>query len=252
MRANLNGLSEEDNESRRKIEGLNRAEPNPGRSLSTFQSFKKFLQGKGRREILPIGTDMNSRKDNLFESFLLAVFMLVVLTLVFTEQGPERLCIRTWIWAEVILLFGILLFYPKTRAPERFYDKDLYVVLFHVGRAAALAVMLSASGFYAEFLRTFRRSASQDDLLHMGRNFLVLGTILFLISEYAGILWCLNGWGDFWRWNYGFLSSAFIMLYLMLVFHLPGRGLVSQRMHSIMGAMNSLVFLGITVSRSAP
>ena len=189
---------------------------------------------------------------NIFESFLLTVLMLVVLTLVFTEQGPERLCIRTWIWAEVILLFGILLFYPKNHAQERFYDKDLYVVLFHVGRAAALAVMLSASGFYAEFLRTFRRSASQDDLLHMGRNFLVLGTILFLISEYAGILWCLNGWGDFWRWNYGFLSSAFIMLYLMLVFHLPGRGLVSQRMHSIMGAMNSLVFLGITVSRSAP
>jgi len=81
-------------------------------------------------------------------------------------------------------------------------------------------------------------------------NGLLLSSIWF--SEYAGILWCLNGWGDFWRWNYGFLSSTFIMLYLMLVFHLPGKGLVSQRMHSITGAMNSLVFLGITVSRSAP
>jgi len=189
---------------------------------------------------------------NIFESFLLTVFMLVVLTLVFTEQGPERLCIRTWIWAEVVVLFGILLFYPKTQAPERFYDKDPYVVLFHVGRAAALAVMLLASGFYAEFLRISRRSSSQEDPLRMGRNFLVLGTILFLVSEYAGILWCLNGWGDFWRWNYGFLSSAFIMLYLMLVFHLPGKGSVSERMTSITGAMSSLVFLGITVSRSAP
>jgi len=189
---------------------------------------------------------------NLFESFLLTVFILGMIALIFTDVTPERSCTRTWVWAEVILLFGILLFYPKTQAPERFYDKDLYVVLFHVGRAGALAVMLLASGFYAEFLRTFRQSSSQDDLLHMGRNFLVLGTILFLISEYAGIVWCLNGWGDFWRWNYGFLSSTFIMLYLMLVFHLPGRGLVSQRMHSITGAMNSLVFLGITVSRSAP
>jgi len=189
---------------------------------------------------------------NLFESFLLTVFFLGVLGLAFTQESPDRFCSRTWIWAEVILLFGILLFYPKIQAPARFYDKDLYVVLFHVGRAAALAVMLLASGLYAGFLRDSRRSSSQEDPLHMGRNFLVLGTILFLISEYAGVLWCLNGWGDFWRWSYGFLSSAFIMLYLMLVFHLPGRGPVSQRMTSIMGAMNSLVFLGIAVSRSAP
>jgi hypothetical protein len=71
MRTNLNGLSEKGNESWREIEGLNRAEPNPGRSLSMFQSFKKFLQRKRRREILPVGTDVNSREDNLFESFLL-------------------------------------------------------------------------------------------------------------------------------------------------------------------------------------
>ncbi len=189
---------------------------------------------------------------NLFESFLLTTFILGVLVLVFTKEGLSRLCTRTWIWAEVILLFGILLFYPKTHAPKRFYDTDLYVVLFHVGRAAALAVMLLASGFYAEFLRTFRKSSLLEDTLHMGRNFLVLGTILFLISEFAGILWCLNGWGDFWRWNYGFLSSTFIMLYLMLVFHLPGKGAVSQRMTSITGAMSSMVVLGIAVSRSAP
>jgi len=189
---------------------------------------------------------------NLFESFLLTVFILGMIALIFTDVTPERSCTRTWIWAEVVVLFGILLFYPKTQAPERFYDKDLYVVLFHLGRSAALAVMLLASGFYGEFLRTFRRSSSQEDSLQLGRNFLVLGTILFLISEYAGILWCLNGWGDFWRWNYGFLSSTFIMLYLMLVFHLPGGGPASQRMTSITGAMNSLVFLGIAVSRSAP
>jgi hypothetical protein len=189
---------------------------------------------------------------NLFESFLLTSFILGVLALAFTKEVPDRLCIRTWIWVEVLLLFGILLFYPKIQAPERFYDKDLYVVLFHVGRAAALAAMLFASGFYAEFLRTFRKSSSQKDPLHMGRNFLVLGAILFLVSEYVGILWCLSGWGDFWRWNYGFLSSTFIVLYLMLVFHLPGRGPISERMTSITGAMSSLVFMGITVSRSVP
>jgi len=189
---------------------------------------------------------------SLFESFLLTSFILGMLALFFTDQGLDRFGTRAWVWAEVILLFAILLLYPKAPAPERFYDKDFYVVLFHVGRAAALAVMLLASGFYGEFLRTFRRSSSQEDSLQLGRNFLVLGTILFLISEYAGILWCLNGWGDFWRWNYGFLSSTFIMLYLMLVFHLPGGGPASQRMTSITGAMNSLVFLGIAVSRSAP
>jgi hypothetical protein len=189
---------------------------------------------------------------NLFESFLLTTFILGVLALVFTKEDNDRLGTRTWIWAEVILLFGILLFYPKVHAPKRFYDTDLYVVLFHVGRAFALAVMLLASGLYIVFLRTSRRSSPQEVSLHMGRNFLVLGTILFLISEYAGILWCLDGWGDFWRWNYGFLSSAFIMLYLMLVFHLPGKGPVSQRMTSITGAMSSMVYLGIAVSRSAP
>jgi len=189
---------------------------------------------------------------NLFESFLLTTFILGVLALVFTEEGPDRFSTRTWIWAEVLLLFVILLFYPKTHAPQRSYSNDLYVALFHVARTAALAVMLFASGYYTEFLRAFRRSSSRKDLLHKGRNFLVLSAIVFLVSEYAGILWCLNGWGDFWRWNYGFLSSTFILLYLMLVFHLPGKGPVSERMTSITGAMSSFVFIGIMVSRSVP
>jgi hypothetical protein len=38
----------------------------------------------------------------------------------------------------------------------------------------------------------------------------------------------------------------------MLVFHLPGKGPVSERMTSITGAMSSFVFIGIMVSRSVP
>ncbi len=126
---------------------------------------------------------------NLFESFLLHRIYPGSTDLgLHSKKAPDRFCTRTWIWAEVILLFGILLFYPETHAPQRYYNMDLSVVLFHVGRAVALAVMLLASGFYADFLWTSRRSSSQEDPLHMGRNFLVLGTILFRISEYAGML----------------------------------------------------------------
>jgi ABC-type transport system involved in cytochrome c biogenesis permease subunit len=188
---------------------------------------------------------------NIFESFVLAAFILGILGLSLFRQGANNHLARSWVWVGILLLLFVVCFYPKEAAPPRHNHGELFIVFFHGFRTLSLAAMLFSSAQYATFLTAQVHDATGKGILHQGRNFLLLGTILFLVSEYSGILWCLNGWGDFWRWNYGFLSSTFILLYLMLVFHLPDKNLFSRRIMPVIGMMSGVVMVGIMVSRSA-
>lgn len=187
---------------------------------------------------------------HLFESFLLCTFILALLHFFAGDKAGDH-NIAKWVLVEILILFAVLLFYPKSPAPHRYHHDALFVFFFHAFRAGALGLMLFSSAHYIQFLIDGKGSRLGHELFRKGRDFLLLGAIFFLTSEYSGIIWCLNGWGDFWRWNYGFLSSAFIMLYLMLVFHIPGKHLSAERFTSLTGALGSLVMIGIAISRSA-
>jgi hypothetical protein len=219
-----------------------------GKQRTEKALFALALAMNGMTLIVMLITSGHLPVFNIFESFLLAAFILGALGLSRLGNDHHRNTVRAWAWVEILLLFSIILFYPKEVSPERYNHSDLFVILFHGFRIAALAVMLFASAHYLAFLGT--SASSGKDILHQARNYLLLGAILFLLSEYTGILWCLSGWGDFWRWNYGFLSSTFILLYLMLVFHLPGKSLFPLRLMAVIGLMSSVVMMAIMVSRS--
>jgi hypothetical protein len=186
---------------------------------------------------------------NLFESFLLVAFVLGCLG-VFCTVPPDRIFdVRMWVWLEILLVFGITLFFPKRPSPF-LYDHDYtYIVLFFGFRLIALATMLFSSAHYLQFRLERRRLSSANNTLHRGRNYLVLSAVIFLTAEYVGIIWCQRGWGHFWMWNEGFLQSTLIVLYLMLAFHLPGKSQRWESIRSSLGGMSGFVMLILSVIR---
>lgn len=126
---------------------------------------------------------------NLFENLLLVSFLLGTLGLF----SPS---VSKWAWAASTVLLGVLWFFPKAPSLPR-YDYDYpFIVLFHGVRDAALAVVLFSSAHFIQSRLEGMKRPPGARHFHQGRNYLLLGAILFLVSEFIGILWCLNGWGD--------------------------------------------------------
>ena len=186
----------------------------------------------------------------LFESFLLVTFVLGFLGLFCAESEESFPDTRVWVWSEILLLLTITLFSEKSTSPSVYNHNDLYIVLFHGFRIVTLSVMLFSSALFIQFRVDQNRGIPANDRYHKGRNFLLLGSILFLAAEYVGIIWCQNGWGDFWRWSEGFFQSTLIVLYLMLAFHVPGKNHRSENIRSLLGSMSGFFVLGMILIRS--
>lgn len=186
----------------------------------------------------------------LFESFLMAAFVLGLLGLFCT--GPEDRIpdTRLWVWLEILLLLSITLFSAKEASANVYDHNDLYIVLFHGLRIITLSVILFGSAQFIQFRMDKKRGIPANKRFHKGRNFLVLGAVFFLASEYVGILWCQNGWGDFWRWSSGFFQSTLIALYLMLALHIPGKNYRSEGVRSLLGCMSGFFVTFMFLIRS--
>ena len=186
----------------------------------------------------------------LFESFLLATFVLGLLGLFCTRPEDRIPDIKTWVWLEILLLLFITLFSEKNASPAVYDHNDLYIVMFHGLRIVTLSVMLFSSALFIQFRVDRKRGGSSNRTAHKGRNFLLLGALLFLAAEYVGILWCQNGWGDFWHWSAGFFHSTLIVLYLMLAFHVPGKNYRAESIRSLLGGMSGFFVLSMILIRS--
>ena len=191
----------------------------------------------------------------LFESFLLTAFILGVLLLFsivygksFIQNTPNsRTDTETWVLFEILFLLSVTLFFPKTASPSVYDHDNIYILLFFSFRIISLAVILFSSAQFIQFRREPQKSRHKNKLLQQGRNFLLIGTLLFLISEYTGIIWCQNGWGDFWHWNAGFFQSALIVFYLMIFFHIPpDSNKKSEGIRSVIGGMSGL-FMAVCI-----
>jgi ABC-type transport system involved in cytochrome c biogenesis permease subunit len=186
---------------------------------------------------------------NTFESFLFVAFVLGLLGLVLENSENTLPDTRIWIWMEVVLVLLITLFADKTPSLSQYDHGYVNIILFHLFRHLALAVMLFSSAIFIQTRTDRKRGHSPYARSHRGRNFLILSAVLFLIGEYMGILWCQAGWGDFWMWNGGFLQSTLILVYLMLVLHLPRKGLQSNGVSSLLGGLSGFVMLALTILR---
>jgi len=186
----------------------------------------------------------------LFESFLSATFVLGFLGL-FCARPENRIPdIRTRVWLEILLLLLITLFSDKSASHDVYDHDNLYIALFHGLRIVTLSVMLFSSALFIQFRVERKRGVPANGTSHKGRNFLLLGAVIFLSAEYVGIIWCQSGWGDFWHWSAGFFQSTLIVLYLMLTFHVPGKTHRAENIRSLLGGMSGFFVLGMMLIRS--
>jgi hypothetical protein len=186
---------------------------------------------------------------NFFESFLFMTFVFGLLGLCL--KGPKDYAdkIRLWIWLEILILLGVTLFFPKETAFSMYNYGYVLIILFYIFRYVSLPLMLYASAYYIQFIIQREKNERTRLLSQQGRNFLLLSAGLFLISEYVGIIWCQKGWGDFWMWGLNFLQSTFIVLFLMLAFHIPGKGKFSEDIKSVIGGLTGFAVLTLYIVR---
>jgi hypothetical protein len=180
---------------------------------------------------------------SVFESFLLVSFILGFMGLIARDWGKGKPTAGTWLWLETVILLGLLWFVPRTPAINR-YDYDYsWIVLFHGMRDVSLALVLFSSAHFIQSRLEGAKSVLGAGHFYRGRNYLLSGVIFFLISEFAGIIWCLNGWGDVWRWSTSFFQSTLIVLYFMLAFHVPGWNRHTDNAKSLIGSMSGFFML---------
>ena len=132
---------------------------------------------------------------NLFESLMLSTFVLGVLGISGRSKMGGPWNVTTWVWLEVLFLLGISLLLPREPASYRPDSTFLWVALFHGLRCVALGTGLFAVAHFILFRFGRRGESPEKALFLMGRNFLLVTTVLFLSSEYAGMVWCQRGWG---------------------------------------------------------
>jgi hypothetical protein len=187
---------------------------------------------------------------NIFESFLLISFILGATGLFVLFRGDFSIKVRKWVWIEILVLFLIMSFSQKEVSPSLYDHSYIYIVLFHAFRCLALAFMLVATAWFIQFIIQREMNERTGMLAHQGRNYLVLAAVFFLMGEYVGIIWCQNGWGDFWSWSQAFFQSTLIVLYLMLAFHIPGKSRKAEDLRSMIGGLSGIFMLTLSILRS--
>ncbi|MBW2605241.1 MAG: hypothetical protein JRE28_13160 [Deltaproteobacteria bacterium] len=137
-----------------------------------------------------------------------------------------------WIYVSIILLLTYLAFFPKALNQDFYmYDDIMVIVFFHFRILASGVFIYSASILCAALYHGF------PGYIHMGRNFLLTGAAIFLISEFSGSLWCLNWHGDSWHWSKGFLKASCLFLVAILACHIPASWKLSNRILAIIGSI---------------
>ena len=186
----------------------------------------------------------------MFESFLLTTQVMGFLGLISLFCNKESEKIRLWVWLEILLLLIILIFSKKEPSVPLYDNGYIFIILFHGFRSISLGLMFFSSAWFIQFIIQREMNERTSLLSHQGRNYLVLSTVFFLSAEYVGMIWCQNGWGDFWMWSRNFFQSTLIVLYLMLAFHIPGKSRKSEDIRSVIGGLSGFFMLTLIVLRN--
>lgn len=152
-------------------------------------------------------------------------------------------------WAESLIsgILLILLTFPAELDVDFYmYDHALPILFFQL-RLVAVGILMSASLFYLTSLTKLGQNTQRAQLVHNGRNFLLLGMACFLGGEFSGSLWCLLWLGEYWRWTNNFLMATLMFLLMMPAFHLPPRLAAKPVLKALLGGLPGLILFALTI-----
>jgi len=184
------------------------------------------------------------------ESIIYLSFLLTLLELfTFPERG-EAAGDRSFALTMgcICLLLAFQSRRPMVFNTDFFMYDNLWVNLFFnlrlvAGALLTWAAVLFITGAWSGSNSDVEVAKSRRRVLYGGRNFLLTGIAVYLISEWSGSLWCLNWLGDSWQWSRGFFKAGIIFLLVMAASHLPSRFARWDRMRAMFGACPAVVIL---------
>ncbi len=175
----------------------------------------------------------------IFESFTLVLWVLGICLYLSSKAKAS---------AESALCGGVMLFlsvfmclFPFSLNQDYFMYASPWVQSFFFFRILSAGVVLYAGLRFSAGYAENRISKNRIFQLRQQHMFLLAGTVLYLVSELSGSIWCLKGWGDSWNWSENFFQSAAIFFLLMINFHVPSALLRSPGKRSVFGILTSFI-----------
>jgi hypothetical protein len=155
-----------------------------------------------------------------FEASIYIVGVMGILALVFQKNAGTLAGFSLFNSLGVLIILCIQWNKPMGLNDDYFMYGNPWVNLFFNFRLLAAALLAHGA---SQYLAHLLGKQDAETLSMGGRNTLLAGACLYLFSEWAGSLWCLNWFGDSWQWSRGFFKSAILFLLVMAACHLaPG------------------------------
>ncbi len=153
-----------------------------------------------------------------FEASIYIVGIMGILALVFQKNAGHQYGFSLFNSLGALIILFIQWDKPMAINDDYFMYGNLWVNLFFNLRLLTAAFLAQGASQYLAHLF----GKKDAEVLSMGgRNTLLAGACLYLVSEWAGSLWCLNWFGDSWQWSRGFFKASILFLLIMAVCHLP-------------------------------
>ncbi|MBA3012796.1 MAG: hypothetical protein KKF12_12765 [Proteobacteria bacterium] len=175
-----------------------------------------------------------------FEAAIYIVFVMGVLARVFQKNWGYQTAFVLFNSLGVLIILLLQQGKPMALNEDYFMYGNLWVNLFFNLRLLAAAFLAHGA---SQYLGHMVEKEQRDLLSTGGRNTLLAGACVYLTSEWAGSLWCLNWFGDSWQWSRGFFKASILFLLIMVVCHLPSFINRNKRIQGISGMLPGLFIL---------
>ncbi len=176
-----------------------------------------------------------------YESAL--VFLLWLSALVLLPCGDRtaqrRLAALGW-WTGCTLM-ALFLVGSRRFYPDWYMYQYIWSRLFFSLRMASSAIWLYAA--LAALASLAVDAVGRHCLLRWSRNFLLVGTAVFLAGEFVGFTWRMQWMGDYWCWNANFLEATLFFLLVTAAAHLPPAWAARPRLRAAAQAVPGLLIV---------
>lgn len=180
-----------------------------------------------------------------YESAVLFLLWLGVLALIpcGNAEAHRRLAGLSW-WAGAAFM-ALFLVASNRFYPDWYMYKYIWSRLFFSLRMASMSIFLYASLAALASLGT--APEVRTTLLRWSRNFLLVGTAVFLAGEFSGFTWRMQWMGDYWCWNANFMEATLFFLLVTAAVHLPPVWAAKPRLRAaaqaVPGLLMSVLFM---------
>ncbi len=209
--------------------------------------FGCFLCGAGILSMIII-----EKRPPLFGTFESTIYIIFILSLFVLLPGHSLLSglsknnIPGTTYITILFILLLQAGEPMVFNNDFYMYDDLIVIVFFNFRLIAAAFFIYAAIIVNSCIwRSNARikNSGKDLLMKNSRNFLLAGVAIYLVSEWAGSIWCLNWLGDTWLWSKGFFKSSIIFLLVMIISHLPSSHSKFYRTKAILSSFPAIFIL---------